>query len=89
VQAAIIAFVVAVAAIAPRPGLATLYLPLLPASHRPALGWALAHGGYVMGAGPAGGLILGGAQADLMLRAPGEGALALAVPSSLCRQPES
>jgi hypothetical protein len=75
-----------VADLAPRPGLATLYLPLVPAARRPALNWALGHGGYVIGAGPAGGLILGGIRADLTLRAAREGALALAIPSALCRQ---
>jgi len=88
-QAAIIALAIAVAEFAPRPGIATLYLPLAPARHHPALDWAIAHGSYVMGTGPAGGLILGGAQPGFAFRAAGEGALAVAVPSFLCRQSES
>ena len=88
-QAAILAAVIAVAAFAPRPGLATFYLPLVPAHHHPALDWALAHGAYVMGTGPAGGLILGGTPPELALRSVREGTLAIAVPSFLCRQTES
>jgi hypothetical protein len=88
-QAAIIAMAIAVAEFTPRPGLATLYLPLAPARQHPALEAALAQGSYIMGTGPAGGLILGGAQPGLVLQAAREGALAVAVPSFLCRQPDS
>ena len=89
VQCIILAAVVAASAFAPRAGQAAVYLPLFPASQHPALDWALAHGAYVMGTGPAGGLILGHAPSGLTLRAAHDGTLVLAVPSFLCRQAES
>ena len=88
-QAAIIALAIGIAEFAPRQGLATLYLPLAPTSRHSALDWALRHGSYVIGTGPVGGLLLGGAPPELALRAAREGALAIAVPSFLCRQTES
>jgi hypothetical protein len=88
-QSAILTLVIAACAFAPRAGQAAIYLPLAPVRHPQALDWALAHGASVMGSGPAGGLILGQTPPGLMLRAAAEGTLVLAVPSFLCRQPES
>lgn len=83
-QCAVLAVVVALAELAPRPGLAALYLPLTPNRHH-ALGWALAHGASLNGRGPFGGLILATSPRGLGLRALGEGALAIAIPSYLCQ----
>lgn len=88
-QSAIVAGVIAIAAFAPRAGQPAIYLELLPSRHHPALDWALANGAYVIGTGPAGGLVLARTPPDLALRAAREGALAFAVPAFMCIQPES
>lgn len=88
-QALVLALVVAMAELAPRPGLAALYVPLVPAHSRPSLEWALAHGAALNGKGPFGGLILNNPPTGLGARALRDGALALAIPSLLCQPPET
>jgi hypothetical protein len=88
-QGALVALVVALAELAPRPGLAALYVPVLPAPHRPALDWALAHGATLNGKGPLGGMILTSPPPGLGMRALREGALAVAVPAFLCQSPKA
>ena len=87
-QCAILVLVVAVAELAPRPGLAALYLPLLARQRHAALDWALAHGAALNGPGPLGGLILTAPPTGLAARAFRDGALAIAIPSILCQPPE-
>ena len=89
VQSAVLAVVVALAELAPRPGLAALYLPLVPARHHAALDWALANGAALNGRGPFGALILAAPPRGLGLRALREGALAIAIPSLLSPPPET
>ncbi|OYU35304.1 hypothetical protein [Novosphingobium sp. PASSN1] len=84
-QGAVLAAVVALAELAPRPGLAALYLPLLPAHRHAALDWALANGAALNGKGPLGGLILTAPPPGLGTRALREGALAIAIPTFLCQ----
>lgn len=84
-----LAAVVAMAELAPRPGLAALYLPILPKPHRAALDWALAHGAALNGRGPYGGLILTNPPTGFGARALREGALAIAIPRFLCQSPET
>ncbi|MBX9885716.1 MAG: hypothetical protein K2X68_12175 [Novosphingobium sp.] len=86
---AVLAVVVALAELAPRPGLAALYLPLVPARHHAALDWALARGAALNGTGPLGGLVLTAPPPGLGLRALREGALAIAIPSFLCQPPKA
>jgi hypothetical protein len=88
-QCAVLALVVAMAELAPRPGLPTLYLPLMQANRHAALDWALAHGAALNGTGPLGGLVLTAPPPGFGLRALREGALAIAVPSFLCQSPET
>ncbi|WP_298194796.1 hypothetical protein [Novosphingobium sp.] len=89
VQCAVLAGVVAVAELAPRPGLAALYVPFVPGSPRAALDWALENGAKLNGAGPFGGLILISPPPGLGMRAMREGALAVAIPSFLCQPPKA
>ncbi len=89
VQCGVLAAVVAVAELAPRPGLAALYVPFVPASRHAALDWALAHGAALNGTGPLGGLILTAPPPGLGARALREGALAIAIPSFLCQPPKA
>lgn len=88
-QALVLVLVVAMAELAPRPGLAALYIPLVPAHRRPSLGWALAHGAALNGKGPFGGLILTNPPAGFGARAFHDGALALAIPALLCQPPKA
>lgn len=88
-QCAVFAVVIALAELAPRPGRAALYMPLLPARHHKALDWALAHGGALNGAGPFGGLILSSPPPGLGTRALSEGTLVIAIPAFLCQHPET
>lgn len=88
-QVAVLAVVVALAELAPRPGLAALYLPLLPARSHVALDWALANGAALNGKGPLGGLILTAPPPGLGTRALREGALAIAIPTLLCQPPKA
>jgi len=88
-QGFVLAVVIAVAEFAPRPGLAALYLPLVPAHRHDALDWALANGAAISGMGPWGGLILATPPTGLGTRALREGALAIAIPSILCQPPET
>ena len=85
VQCALLAGVVAVAELAPRPGQAALYVPFLPGSQHAALDWALENGAALNGTGPLGGLILMSPPRGLGARALREGALAVAIPSFLCQ----
>lgn len=87
-QAIVLIAVVALAELAPRPGLAALYLPVMPAAGNTALDWALAHGATISGSGPLGGLILTDPPRGFGARAFREGALALAIPSLLCQSPD-
>ncbi|GEN98473.1 hypothetical protein NSE01_03060 [Novosphingobium sediminis] len=89
VQAAVLAAVIAMAELAPRPGLATLHVPVLPPARHAALDWALARGAAISGSGPFGGLILANSPTGFGARAFREGALALAIPSLLCQPPET
>lgn len=79
----------AIAALAPRPGQPAIYFELSSTHRHPALDWALARGATVIGTGPAGGIVLARTPPGLALRAARAGALALAVPAFLCTQPES
>lgn len=86
---ALLVAVIALAELAPRPGLAALYLPLAVADRHPtALAWALRNGASLNGPGPYGGLILTSPPADFGARALREGALAIAIPSFLCQPTE-
>ncbi|KUR70719.1 hypothetical protein AQZ52_12780 [Novosphingobium fuchskuhlense] len=89
VQGAVLALVVAVAELAPRPGLAALYLPLTSARRHAALDWALQNGAAIGGYGPFGGLILNAPPPGLATRALREGALAIAIPPYLCQPPKA
>lgn len=89
VQCAVLAGVVALAELAPRPGLAALYLPILRKEHHAALDWALENGAALNGSGPFGGLVLMSPPPGLGTRALREGALAIAIPSFLCQPPKA
>jgi len=88
-QCAVLALVVAVAELAPRPGLAALYVPILPVQRHAALDWALAHSAALGGKGPLGGMILTAPPPGLGMQALREGALALAIPAFLCQSPKA
>lgn len=88
-QALVLVVVVAMAELAPRPGLAALYLPVLPHARPAALDWALARGAAISGSGPLGGLILTNPPAGFGARAFRDGALALAIPALLCQPPKA
>ena len=88
-QAAVLTAVVAMAELAPRPGLAALYVPVLAPPRPAALDWALAHGASISGGGPFGGLILSNPPAGFGARAFHDGALALAIPALLCQPPKA
>ena len=88
-QALVLTAVVAMAELAPRPGLAALYVPLLTPSRPAALDWALTPGASISGSGPFGGLILTNPPAGFGARAFHDGALALALPALLCQPPKA
>jgi len=88
-QGAVLAVVVAVAELIPRPGQAALYLPLVAADGHAALDWALANGAALNGTSPFGGLILSAPPPGLGARALREGVLAVAIPSFLCQPPKA
>ncbi|MEO0033631.1 MAG: hypothetical protein RIS94_3389 [Pseudomonadota bacterium] len=84
-QAAIVAVAFAITALAPAPGAAVLYLPLAGHVRGGALDWALHHGGALAGVGPGGGVLMMNVQTGFGWRALREGALAIRVPQSMCR----
>lgn len=88
-QAMVLTVVVAMAELAPRPGLAALYVPLLKPSRPAALDWAITHGASISGRGAFGGLILTNPPAGFGARAFHDGALALAIPALLCQPPKA
>lgn len=88
-QTLVLTAVVAMAELAPRPGLAALYVPLLTPSRPAALDWAITHGASISGRGAFGGLILTNPPAGFGARAFHDGALALAIPALLCQPPKA
>jgi hypothetical protein len=88
-QALVLVLVVAMAELAPRPGLAALYVPVLAPSRPAALDWAITHGASISGRGAFGGLILANPPAGFGARAYHDGALAFAIPALLCQLPKA
>lgn len=84
-QAALVAAVFTITALAPASGAAVLYVPLANAPRDSALAWALEHGAALAGTGPAGSVMLLNAQTGFGWRALREGALAIRIPESLCK----
>lgn len=72
--------------LAPRPGTATLLVPLVGHGQTAALAWEVSRGAAIAGNGPAGGIVLVRAQRGIGLRALRDGVLAIQIPQFMCNE---
>lgn len=87
-QASVLAAIIGIVALSPRPDSAALILPLAGHASLATLQQEIQHGAAIAGPGPAGGTILLNARPGIGLRALRAGLLAIRIPAALCSNTE-